>query len=552
MVDLAWDANTTDPQLAGYDVYRGVAPGSHPNKLNGSVLTEPLFTDTTVGNDITYYYVVTSVDLWGNSSVDSTEVGATPMALTLPVAAFSGAPTSGNAPLPVSFSDQSTGSPTTWSWDFGDGNSSTAQNPTHTYDTPGAYSVVLSVTNPQGSDSLTLSNYITVNTGGFTGQGFTLSKNADFSTDDRVFTQSETLYMLVWSDNVDFNNIKKAEFELKDPNRQKVRQNLINNFNYSFTASFVLADLPSNHTSWEWKGKAEDQNRNKYQPRTNITINPAATPPVADFTGTPTSGSTPLVVSFTDQSTGSPASWLWNFGDGNTSTAQSPSHTYSAVESYDVTLTATNAEGSDTLGRTDYITVTMPSPPVAAFSGAPTSGNAPLPVSFTDQSTGSPTTWSWDFGDGNASTAQNPTHTYGTPGTYSVVLTATNPQGSDSLTLSNYITINTGGFTGQGFILSKNADFSTDDRIFSRTDTLYMLMWSDVVDFNNMKKAEFELKDTNRQKVRQNLINNFNNSFTTTFVLANLPSNLTSWEWKGKLEDQTKKKYQPKTNIAVN
>jgi PKD repeat protein len=330
---------------------------------------------------------------------------------------------------------------------------------------------------------------------------------------------------------------------------------LSNNLDNSFMTTFVLANLPSNLTSWEWKGKLEDNTRKKYQPNTNITVTLAATPPVADFSGTPTSGSTPLVVSFTDESTGSRSSWLWNFGDGNTSTAQSPSHTYSAAGSYDVTLTATNAEGSDTLGRTGYITVTMPPlpvPPVAAFSSAPTSGNAPLPVSFTDQSTGSPTTWSWDFGDGNSSTAQNPTHTYGTPGTYSVVLTVSNPQGSDSLTLSNYITVNTGGFTGQGFILSKNADFSTDDRIFSRTDTLYMLMWSDVVDFNNMKKAEFELMDTKRRKVRQNLSNNLDNSFTMTVVLADLPSNLTSWEWKGKLEDNTRKKYQPNTNITVN
>jgi len=67
-----------------------------------------------------------------------------------------------------------------------------------------------------------------------------------------------------------------------------------------------------------------------------------------------------------------------------------------------------------------------------------------------------------------------------------------------------------------------------------------------------MKKSEFELKDTNRRKVRQNLSNNFNNSFTKTFVLENLPSNLTSWEWKGKLEDNTRKKYQLKIQIVVN
>jgi PKD repeat protein len=78
--------------------------------------------------------------------------------------------------------------------------------------------------------------------------------------------------------------------------------------------------------------------------------------PTANFTGNPTSGAAPLAVAFTDTSTGNPTSWSWTFGDSGTSTAQSPSHTYSSANSYTVSLTATNAAGSDTETKTNYIT----------------------------------------------------------------------------------------------------------------------------------------------------------------------------------------------------
>jgi len=79
---------------------------------------------------------------------------------------------------------------------------------------------------------------------------------------------------------------------------------------------------------------------------------------VAAFTGTPTSGVAPLAVTFTDQSTNTPTSWSWTFGDGGTATAQNPSHSYTTAGSYTVSLTATNAAGSDVETKTGYITVT--------------------------------------------------------------------------------------------------------------------------------------------------------------------------------------------------
>jgi len=168
---------------------------------------------------------------------------------------------------------------------------------------------------------------------------------------------------------------------------------------------------------------------------------PPPQPPVARFSGSPTSGTAPLAVAFTDTSTGQPTSWAWTFGDGGTSTAQSPTQIYTAAGNYSVTLTATNSLGSNTLTKTNYISVAAPQPPVASFSGSPTSGIVPLTVNFTDTSTGQPTSWAWTFGDGGTSTAQNPSHTYTTAGTYSVTLTATNTMGSNSLTKTNYITV---------------------------------------------------------------------------------------------------------------
>lgn len=91
-----------------------------------------------------------------------------------------------------------------------------------------------------------------------------------------------------------------------------------------------------------------------------------------------------------------------------------------------------------------------PAPPTAGFTAAPTSGAAPLAVQFTDTSSGSPTQWLWDFGDGTTSVDRNPAHTYATVGTFTVALTATNAAGSDTTTRSGLITASSGvvGFQG--------------------------------------------------------------------------------------------------------
>jgi PKD repeat protein len=191
-------------------------------------------------------------------------------------------------------------------------------------------------------------------------------------------------------------------------------------------------------------------------------------------------------------------------------------------------------------------------PPTANFSGTPTSGTSPLVVSFNDSSSGSPTSWSWNFGDGGSSTAQNPSHTYTSAGDYTVVLTVSNAYGNDTQTRTDYISVtDPGGFTGQGFQLSKNADFSTTDSVFSTSDTVYMLVWDDRMNVNRMRTTKWQLKAGNR-KVNGGFVNHGDGSFTSSHSLSNLPSNASSWTWKGTLKDRSRNTYAPSTSISVN
>ena len=158
------------------------------------------------------------------------------------------------------------------------------------------------------------------------------------------------------------------------------------------------------------------------------------------FTASPTSGTAPLTVQFTDESTGPPTSWDWDFGDGNSNSTENPTYIYTTAGTYTVSLTATNSAGSNTSATTQNITVSSTTP-VAAFTESITSGIAPLTVQFTDQSTGSPTSWEWSFGDGQYGYPQSPSHIHTTAGTYTVTLIATNSEGSSTNTESQTITV---------------------------------------------------------------------------------------------------------------
>ena len=166
---------------------------------------------------------------------------------------------------------------------------------------------------------------------------------------------------------------------------------------------------------------------------------PGSIVPVAYFTASPTYGTAPLTVKFTDSSTNTPISWNWSFGDGSlvNVTMQNPVHTYPVAGTYTVSLNATNAAGSNISTRTGYITVIAP---VANFSASPTSGTAPLTVQFNDTSSGLPTSWNWNFGDGATSTLQNLSHVYSNSGYYTASLTILDSFGSTNTT-SKEITV---------------------------------------------------------------------------------------------------------------
>jgi len=176
----------------------------------------------------------------------------------------------------------------------------------------------------------------------------------------------------------------------------------------------------------------------------NNTPPPSGTAPTPAFSASPLSGTQSLNVTFTDQSTGSPTSWLWTFGDttNNTSTLQNPTHVYANSGTYNITLKVTNQFGDNTLTKNSYITVNANnSRPVVNFTGRPVSGRRPLQVRFTDQSTGGGTRFSWNFGDNSTSSSQNPIHTYNRPGAYTVKLSVLNQYGSSSLTKTRYINV---------------------------------------------------------------------------------------------------------------
>lgn len=178
---------------------------------------------------------------------------------------------------------------------------------------------------------------------------------------------------------------------------------------------------------------------------TNVNLNNLTRPPTADFTVNDNTANSGQQLTFTDLSfSGSQpvTSWSWNFGDGTTSTQVNPTKTYNNAGTFNVSLTVTTGVGSDSETKNNFITVSQG--PTANFTASVTTGQSPLTVQFTDTSSGNGstiTTRQWNFGDGNSSTQQNPSHTYQTAGNFTVSLTVTSNSGSDVETKSGFITV---------------------------------------------------------------------------------------------------------------
>jgi PKD repeat protein len=362
----------------------------------------------------------------GSNELTKTSYIAIPSELNAPVTSFSAASISGNEPLKVHFTDQSTGSPTSWKWDFGDKNNSTDKNPVHTYNKEGKYTVTLTTTNEGGSDTVKKSSFINVSSG-----------NNSVASSPGYIVPVTTFLATPTSGNVPL-TVSFTDQSTGLPNSWKwtfgdgassTEKNPVHVYNKSGKYSVTLTASNANGS-------------NALTKTSYIAVSSVSNGPDSAFSASPTLGSMPLAVSFTDQSTGLPTSWKWAFGDGNTSAEKNPVHVYNKTGLYSVTLTASNTDGSNALTKTSYIAVSnVLNAPVASFSASPTSGKEPLSVSFTDQSTDSPTSWKWNFGDGTTSVEQNPDHTFNESGLYSVTLTASNANGSNALTKTSYIAV---------------------------------------------------------------------------------------------------------------
>jgi len=350
----------------------------------------------------TYEVTLTAYTIYGEntSTIETVTVEAPP------AASFSTNTTEGNAPLAVNFTDTSTGNVTAWSWDFGDGNTSTDRNATHTYAAPGLYSVTLNASNPYGYNisAATAISVLDPPVANFSANATVIPTGSAVA-----FTDDSTGNVTAWAWDFGDGNTstdRNATHTYTAPGTYSVTLNASNPYGYNISTRTAYIDVGN--------------------------------PPAAGFTTNVTGGNAPQAVQFTDTTEHTPTSWAWTFGDGNTSTDQSPAHTYAAAGTYTVTLTATNAYGEDTETKTDLITVLTS--PTAGFTVNTTEGNAPLTVAFTDTSTGDITGWAWTFGDGETSTTQSPVHTYAAPGTYTVTLNASNPYGYDLSTRTNLVT----------------------------------------------------------------------------------------------------------------
>jgi len=287
-----------------------------------------------------------------------------------PSAEFDAWPPSGNTPLTVAMHIVSTDNLTSCAWEYGDGATGNACTPyhNHTYTTPGSYTVKLTVTGPGGSDSMTRDNYITATSPAlpvvqFGAAAYTVSENngsvpiqvtlnqatgqtvfvsyatsngtatagSDYTTTSGTLTfsagqTSATFTVPILDDTVDEANEETVNLSLSSPTNATLGA--------LATATLLISD--------------NDE--------------PAPAGPTANFSANPTSGVKPLLVHFSDQSTGSITSWLWNFGDGGASAEQNPTHTYNSAGDFTVSLTVTGPGGTNTKTLPTYIHVSEPAP----------------------------------------------------------------------------------------------------------------------------------------------------------------------------------------------
>jgi PKD repeat protein len=316
---------------------------------------------------------------------------------------------------------------TQWLWNFGDGTTSTDQNPTHQYDTAGTYTIRLTAKNSFGSATSDGVDYV-VNP--LTAPGAVFDANTYVNGISGPVVSSSALY-----------NPLLGAVTGQAP----------------LTVNFTDVSIPAS-TAWVWNfGDGTPQATTKsvqhvytapgeYDVQLLVTnaagttsifkdnfVVVSAGAPVSDFTATPTSGPAPLTVQFTDISKNGPTAWAWVFGDGTTSTERNPEHVFTAAKTYTVSLTTYNSVGTGTT-KTMEITADPLQPPVANFAWTPTTVVAGEPITFTDTSENTPATWQWFFPT-RQDLVQNPVpYTFAAAGDYAVTLLVSNDAGFDTET----------------------------------------------------------------------------------------------------------------------
>ncbi|MEI6123558.1 MAG: PKD domain-containing protein [Bacteroidota bacterium] len=331
----------------------------------------------------------------------------------VPVANFSANVTSGCGSLIVTFQNLSTNSPTSYLWTFGDGGTSNATNPTHNYLAPGTYNVTLKATNGSGNNTMVKNAYIKVYA--FPNVSFTGAPLNGCTPSNVCFTNTSTagggpITSYSWS----FGDGGSA-----------TTASPCHIYNSPGTFQVILTVNDQNSCS---KSLAKPN---------YINILPS---PSAGFTYTSSVPCNPPVTyTFTNTSVPTTSTYSWNFGDAGTSSQQNPVHNYSTAGTYTARLIVSNNGCSDTVSQTINVSSGLFN---ANFNASAVSGCAPLAVNFTDISGPGDNSWSWNFGDLGTSTSHNPSHTYSTPGTYTVTLISSGSGGCiDTIVKTNYITV---------------------------------------------------------------------------------------------------------------
>jgi PKD repeat protein len=309
------------------------------------------------------------------------------------------------------FSGSCAGQVSSWLWQFGDGQTANSAQAVHAYNNSGSYFASLITTN-----------------------SFGCSDTAYFS--DSVRIKSNPIPVVSMSDSVGCTPFSMS-FICSTTNGLSYLWDFDNGFTSSTRISYYTYTLPGTYHPTLTIVYPNGCSQLVHMPTVSVEQSP-----MPSFTMSNYNGCVPLTVTFNNTSPAGNFTVLWDFGDGQTSTALNPTHVYDSVGYFVPSLTATSPNGCMNISANGWYYVSAVGP-TAKFKTDVITGCNPLIVNFTNQSLGS-VSWLWDFGDGTSSTSQHPTHTYANQGTFYPKLIAYNAQGcTDTFTLSTPISVNT-------------------------------------------------------------------------------------------------------------